>query len=147
MIREADLADVPALVELGRHFVATSPYLALVGEHPAQIARVFEQLVTQDNGVLFVADGAEGPVGMIGVILFPHHFSGLLTAGELVWWVEPGARGTDGLRLLKRAEAWALAQGAQQMQMIQPSWETRLDRIYQRLGYDCVEHGWVKAIA
>ena len=45
---------------------------------------------------------------MIGLLLFENPITGEPTVSELFWWVEPEARGS-GVRLLKRAEQWAVA--------------------------------------
>lgn len=136
MIREATLDDVPAIVDMGLQFLRTSDYKEALGENPTQIAATVNWLIADKNGVVLVADYDCGLIGMIGLLIFTHHFSGESIAGELAWWVNPEHRGF-GVRLLKAAERWAAERGAERMQMIAPSGE--VGRIYERLGYTLVE--------
>ena len=143
-IRPATLADVPALVAMGERFRADSPYRDLCAENADAMAATCTRLITGPDSIMLVAEHAAGLVGMIGLILFAHHFSGARTAGELVWWVDPGARGT-GLRLLRQGERWAAEAGATQMQMIAP--DARVGRLYEHQGYAPVELTYQKALA
>jgi hypothetical protein len=62
----------------------------------------------------------------------------VLTAGELMWYMDPAARG-GGLALLARAERWAAEMGAQQIQMIAPATNPRVGRLYEHRGYRALE--------
>lgn len=141
MIRDATIDDVPRLVEMGRRFWADSPYRLTLTENPAQMATIAERLVTQADGVVLVAATPFGLVGMLGLLLFAHHLSAELVAGEVFWYVEPEHRGA-GLRLLKQAEEWARAHGARRLQMIAP--DTRVGQVYARFGYTPVEVAYQK---
>ena len=146
MIREATETDLPRCVEMGRHFWRASGYAAIIAENPAQMLAIGERLVSEPNGVLFVADLDGALVGMIGMLIFPHHLSGELTAGELFWWVEPSHRGL-GVRLMRRAEVWAVAHGAVAIQMIAPVADASIGRVYERLGYVAIETGYQRRVA
>lgn len=142
MIRDATAADVPRIVEMGQRFLRESHYAGVLSENPAQMASTAAWLIAEDAG--FVAVDERGAlVGMIGALLFRHHFSGELIAGEVFWWVEPASRG-GGIRLMRRAEAWARARGAQRMQMIAP--DAQVGQLYARLGYDPIEVAYERAL-
>lgn len=143
MIRHATLADVPRLVEMGRRFHAEA-YQDTLAENPTQMAVMARRLITDEHGVIFVAETDGRLVGMIGMLVYAHHLSAEWTAGEVMWWIEPEARGS-GVRLLKAAEAWARDQGAQKIQMIAPN--ARVGTLYTRLGYVPIEVAYQKAVA
>jgi GNAT superfamily N-acetyltransferase len=106
-----------------------------------------ERLITQDDGVVFVTEDPTFRVvtGMIGMLLFVHHISGLLVAGEVFWFVRPESRG-HGVRLVKQAEQWARNHDARQMHVTAPS-HTDVGVLYERLGFQAMEVGYVKDLA
>jgi len=144
-LRDATLADLDQLVALGARFRATTAYADLIEDNPGQMRQTAAQLITQANGVIVVSEDRGGLVtGMIGLLCFPHHLSGALTVGEVMWYVTPEARG-GGVRLLKAAEQWARNQHATTIQMIQPS-GTDIGVLYERFGYQAIEVAWSKRL-
>ena len=109
-----------------------------VADAPAQVEATVTQLVTSPTATVFVAERDGLVIGMIGLMRYVHHASGLPTAGEVMWWVEPEARGR-GVALLTRAERWAAETGAQQIQMVAPATNARVGRLYERRGYRAIE--------
>jgi GNAT superfamily N-acetyltransferase len=142
-IRPATLSDIQALLVMGQRFGVTSGYSRWVPHNPTQLRALAERLITEATGVLLVVERAGALVGMIGVVLFPHHLSGALTAGELFFWVSPEHRGV-GVRLLRHAEAWARDHGATMMQMVAPTED--VERLYAHLGYERLEVAYVKEL-
>lgn len=143
-IRAAVLEDVPCLVEMGRRMRASTSYAATLAENPDQMRTTATNLI-QQLGVVFVSEDRGGLlVGMIGLVVFDHFISGVPTVSEAFFWVEPEARGTVGVRLLKHAMRWAQSIGAQRLAMIQPVGETRVGELYERLGFTCIELAWEK---
>ena len=70
--------------------------------------------------------------------VFDHPIAGVRMATEVIWWIEPSARGAGlAQQMLRMAETWAREQGATRMQL--GSWHDRLDGFYQRLGYTPAE--------
>jgi len=140
MIREATIADVPRLVEMGVAFLASTPYGLLLATHPDRIDALMRMLVENPVGVVFVStDRAGALTGMLGGLCFSHVLSGEWVASELFWWVDPAARGTSaGVRLLDRAEAWARDQGVVALHMIAPL-GSAVAHVYTRRGYAPVE--------
>lgn len=143
MIREATIEDVPAIADMGLDFLATDDYQGVLSENRAQIEATSRFLITDQNGVIFVAETPVGLVGMISMLAFTHHFSGERVAGELVWWVKPAHRGI-GIRLLRRAEQWAAESGARRIQMIAPN--ESVAHIYERLGYTMIETAYQRTV-
>lgn len=147
VIRPATVADVPRLVEMACRFRRETAYARRARERPEQLAALASGLIEGDRGIMLVAVDVDGAiVGMIGLLVFPHPVSGIDTAGELVWWIEPEQRASGlGRQLLDYAEAWARQMGAQDVQMIEPV-GTGLGQFYTRHGYDALEIAWVKRL-
>ena len=143
MIREATTADTPRLVEMGECFLSNSVYAAFPINRE-QMAQTVELLLTSPIGRIYVAERNGDVVGMIGGLLFRHPISGEATVSELFWWVEPEHRGC-GIRLLKRAEEWAVEVGAVRMHMVAPTAE--VGQMYLRLGYSPLETTYQKALS
>jgi GNAT superfamily N-acetyltransferase len=145
-IRAATLEDVPRLVAMGTRFRAGSAYAAAMPANAAQMAQTAAAVIRHADGVVFVTEADGDLTGMIGLQVYVHPFSGARVAGELFWWVEPEARG-DGVRLLRRAEAWAAAQGAAQLQVGAPADAPGVARLFARRGYVALETAYLKPIA
>lgn len=143
-IRPALPSDTDALVALGLAFVRDSPYTEHVAENPDQIRRIIAFLLAQPNSTILVAEQEGAVVGLIGLAIVPHIWSGVPTAGELAFFVHPDHRGMVGVRLLKAAEAWARSRGAHAMSMIAPTPE--VGQLYQRLAYRAIETNYEKRI-
>ena len=143
-IRPATLADVPRLVTMARTQIA-AVYDAAVPDAPAQVEATVTQLLTSPTSAVFVAEQAGHVVGMIGLMRYTHHASGLPTVGEVMWWMDPDARG-GGVALLKRAERWAAETGAQTIQVSAPAANAGVGRIYERRGYRAVETTYQAAV-
>lgn len=141
MIRRAVLEDVPQLVAMGLEFVTTSEYARHLPANAAAIRQtVGWMLEAPENAAIFVL-AVDGVLkGAIGLALSSHLWSGEPYAGELFWWVNPAARGTGGIRLLRYAEQWAEQHGARFIQMIAPN--EGVGAIYARLGYAPIETGY-----
>jgi GNAT superfamily N-acetyltransferase len=144
MVRPATLADVPRVVEMAEHFGASDLYSSLLRVDPARIGAFVVGLLDREDGVLLVYERDGVVVGMVALIAFAHHWTGEQVASELVWWVEPEARGRAGLVLLKAAEQWARAHGCAVVQMIAPSPEVA--RFYAAVGYTEVERGFQRRV-
>lgn len=144
MIRAATHADLDALVAMGEHFHASTPYSLELKNNPDQYRAVGAGLIEAPLGVLLVRDVEGVPVGMLGGALFNHPLSGELTAGELFWWATPDHRGVTGVWLLKGFEEWARDHGAVHLQMVQPVWADRVGELYEALGYKKVEVAWTR---
>jgi len=142
MIRDATIADVPALVAMGQQFRAEL-YAETLGDNPAQLAAMASHLITSADGLLLVAEDAGALVAMIGFLIFPHFLSGERTGAEVFWYVDPAKRGI-GVRLLKRAEAWAIAHGVARIQLVAPTRDVGV--LYERLGYQPMETAYMRTV-
>lgn len=142
MIRPATAADLPQLIALGERFIRDTGYSARLRANPVQMAKTVGWLLDGEDRVILVAEHAGTLVGMIGLGSFPDPFSGDLVASELFWYSEsPGA----GVRLLKRAEAWARCIGAVRLQMVAPT--DGVASMYERLGYELTERAYMRSVS
>jgi GNAT superfamily N-acetyltransferase len=141
MMRLAQLADVPRLVEMGQRFRAETSYSRHLTENPEQMGTMAAFLIER-NGVV-VSERAGQVVGMLGYLLYPHFLSGEMVAGEVFWWVEPEHRG-EGVKLLRDAERRAKLAGAVRMQMIAPT--DKAAALYRRFGYEFVEAAYQRTL-
>lgn len=112
MIRPGTLADVPALVELGRLMHAESPRWRVLEYVPEKVAEFFAVLVDSPRGFVRLVEIDGEIVGGIVAAASEHWFSHTLTAFEIVVYVAPPFRGTLApLRLLKAYRAWGESLG------------------------------------
>lgn len=145
-IRPATLADLDAVVAMGQRFHRSTTYASLITEHPDQMASLASLLITQPHGDVLVAeDHTRTLVGMIGLLIFPHPLSGEHVASEMFLWVEPTARGSLGIRLLKRAEQWVKDHGIDLLLLAAPT--AGIGAIYERLGYRLAELAYARRLA
>jgi GNAT superfamily N-acetyltransferase len=143
LIREAGKKDIPAVVELALESLEFGPYREIVKRNPEYATKLATQLVTERNGVVLVSEENGKINGLFGFLVFPHFYSGELTAGELIWYVTPDARlmhsFSDGIafKLLEAGERKAAEMGAKVMQLGAPT--EGVGKIYHRRGYSQVE--------
>ena len=136
MIRSAIETDVPRIVDMGLTFMRLY-YAGKLTENREQLEATVRGLLTNEKARILVSENGHGVDGMISFVISPHPFSGEVSALELVWWVEPEARGTIGLKLLREAAQVASQMGATKIVMISPT--AAVDQLYKRLGYEEVE--------
>lgn len=137
--------DVPAMVVLLRQFATSTKYRDFVGENAEALQTLLMTLVDNPHAAVFVAERDDAIIGLIGVLGYVHPMGGRLQASELFWWLDPKHRGAGGF-LLRRAERWAKAYGAQSLQMIAPAESPHVGEMYMRLGYEPVETSYQKRL-
>jgi N-acetylglutamate synthase-like GNAT family acetyltransferase len=144
-IREATLNDVPRVVELGRKFLAEGPYAGQIKDNPEQANRFTTLLIDNPSAKILVSEKNGTVTGVLAFLLFPHHFSGEMTALEIIWYVEPQYRpGGIAMRLMWTAERIAQEMHAHFMQFTAP--DAKASAIYERFGYHQVEIGYQKEL-
>jgi hypothetical protein len=133
LIRRATVDDVPALVEMGGRFIASSAYRGRIGDNADVRRGLMKRMIDGPEFALLVSVRSGTLTGMIGMMTYEHPLSGDLVAGEVFWWAEDGR----GLSLLRAAEAWARGKGVTAVQMIAPN--DRVGAIYEAKGYRPLE--------
>ena len=144
-IRPGHLTDLDRLAALVQHFLDATPYAgqvdATIDEHKIQIARFLGGDLTS---TILVAEQGGQVVGLFAILVFPNRLTGRLTASDVLWWVEPEARGC-GRALLTAAEGWARGAGAVVMHIV--AWNNPgLEHFYERLGYQKLETVYAKEL-
>lgn len=150
IFRTATGADREAIVRLALHFHASTPYAAFLVVDRERVSAMFD--VVLEHGVALVAEAEHSDEGgeivaFLALVATDHKLSGERFAEEQAWWVEPAyRRGTIGPHLLKRAEAWAAAEGCAFLVMFSPV-GSGVGNYYDRCGYVAVETAWMKRVA
>ena len=139
-IRRADERDRPALLRMAVRFIQETGYQAHTAVNLEQLGALVDYLLIAGAVWVLVDEAHDGAVvGMLGVALITHSISGLQTASEVAWWIDPEVRGgSAAVRMLAVAEAWALEVGAVQFQMIAPV-ASPVAALYRRRGFREVE--------
>jgi GNAT superfamily N-acetyltransferase len=141
MIRDAQLTDIPRIVEMGQHFREGTRYDIFLRDNPQKMTELAELLTAQKG--LLVSERSSDLVGMLGFIRHSHFISGDPFAGEVFWWVEPDKRG-EGVKLLVETERRARDGGSKYIQMIAPN--QKVAQFYSKMGYEYVEEIWQKQL-
>lgn len=139
MVRPATEADIPALVEMGREFVAMSPHRGMGEYDAAAVERMFAFLIESPVGLLLV-----NGEGFIGGVLSPVYFCpDKVMAEEHFWWARKGGRD-----LLRAFEAEARARGAAfvSMSTLINEKSSLADRIVTRMGFVPIERRYLKEL-
>lgn len=145
-IREATLDDLPALLAMCERFRQTEPYCHYIAHAPEVLEVFLRSLIDAFDRVLFVRTVPDhGVVGMLALVAYAHPMSGRRQASEMFWWLDPDHRGAGGW-LLRRAEKWARAQGAETLSMISPWSNARVQETYRALGYQPLEVAYFKEL-
>jgi hypothetical protein len=137
MIRPATLDDIPDLLAMGARFASRAALAEHVGYEPADMENTFGVMIEDPAHVVLI-----GESGAIGGMSGPHPFNYRhVIAQELFWWSE----GREGLALLKAFEGWAQAHcHSLRMITLEAVEPQRTGRLYERMGYAPVEHGYIK---
>lgn len=145
MIRQADIADIPAMGELAQEFYSSSA--ALRGNlDMAAFTTHWTQFINAGLGVIFLLED-DGIKGFLGGIKYLDINTGDLTATECFWYVGKARRG-GGITLLRGFEEWAKGEGCKRVMMVHlmDSMPDKLKRLYESRGYTAAEVHYMKEI-
>jgi GNAT superfamily N-acetyltransferase len=148
-IRRATLADLPALLPMGREFFAHSGLTDLAewddGSFEISATSIIGGSVL---GSVFVADLDGKLVGMTGGIFFPLYCNhSVLIGQEIFWWGKAGHK--VGAALLDELEADARRNGAVIFisAQIAGQRDEAFARVYARRGYRPSENTFIRKLA
>lgn len=153
-IRFAQVADVPALVQLGKHMHAITRFRTLEYDE-ARVAQSLTAALTQGNAryVGFVSEDSQGQVvGGLLAVLEKHIFSQQTIASIMHYDVLPEKRmGGYGVRLLKAFEQWCKNRQVAEINFGINSVEElqemeRLGSFAVRMGYSKVGENYVRVL-
>lgn len=137
MIRPATLADIPAMIEMGKRFTDAAGFSEHVGYDAESVEALLKGLIG-GAGVCLV-----GPDCMAAALVFPHPYNQAhISAQELFWWSE----GRQGVALFDALESAVKARGAQSFVMltIEAMRPDVMARFYRSRGYRPIERGFIK---
>lgn len=146
-IRKGTLADVPEIVRMSAAFYPTTHYAQWCDMDEETVADLASSLI--ENHIFFVAEDGERLIGMVGLFIIPFMFNRHATsAGEVVWWVDPEARGSRvAASLLQAVEGACRDAGADRIQMVHmPNSPPQAAALYEKLGYSRSEISYTKDI-
>lgn len=137
MIRIATLKDIPRIVELGTRSMLDGPYAGKAKDNPEQSALLARHVIENIGRVLLWIEDSQ-IVGLLGFIVFDHHFTGEKTAQEIMWYVLPEHRpGGAGMQLYWESRKQAKEMGAKVIQFSAPN--EQVGAIYKRFGLQQME--------
>lgn len=139
MVRQALATDIPAIVRMTAKLHAAAGIVLPMDVKVT--ARFLDALIASPVGLVLVAGPAE-PDGFLAASVGSASIAMMPVAQEHGWWSEGG----DGLRLLRRYEAWAREQGCFAARMSTPPGAERASAILRRDGYSVAEQAWVKVL-
>ncbi len=143
MIREAEMRDIPALMEMATALHEQTVYREIAPLVASDLMETFRLLIGGRNGSVLVR--GETPTALFALNHLPLFFNKrVMGAQELFWYVEPEHRGV-GLRFLKDVENWLRGRGMMFLCVAgAEGLDPRLDLFYRRAGYRLVETHYVK---
>lgn len=101
-VRNATLADVPAIVAMSAKFYPTTHYATWTDMDAESVAEQATALV--NSHIFLLSEDEQGITGMLGAYVLPFMFNKHAPcAYEVVWWVSPDARGARCGRTLLRS--------------------------------------------
>lgn len=139
MIRLATPDDIPAIVRMTAKLHAAAGIVLPMDSRIT--ARFVGGLLASPMGLVLVGGDAE-PDGFIAASVGSASIAMLPVGQEHGWWSEGG----DGLRLLRRYEAWARERGCFAVRMSTPPGADRANEILERNGFAMAEQAWVKVL-
>lgn len=113
IIRPAEIADVPRMVELGRLFFDETILKDYVSFDDFSMKMTLQELIISRYSTAFVMTEKGEILGGIGGFLTPMYFNYEAKAAQQVFWfVHPDHRSPKSLLLLDVWKSWAKEQGA-----------------------------------
>lgn len=103
---------------------------------------IWRKILADGVGALWVMENDNKITGIMGGILHPCIFSGVIIATESFWYVDPNHRkGMGGIRLYQEFRKWARQVGVARIQLahVSGSMEGELDRFYVEQGFKKLE--------
>lgn len=147
MLKLLEETDIPAVMDMGRHFLSASPYSELEFSEDATRAYLFSCLTNPEERICILSMDGSVPVGALLANTSYAPFSSDKVATELAWWVEPEYRKSRrGLDLKEAYEFWAMKMGAKKigMALLKTEHGPGLHKLFLRGGYKEAETAYVK---
>lgn len=143
-MRQAAIADLPAMHSAATEFYASSQFLETFDL--ARFTGVWTELLAGGAGVIFVQGDADVD-GALGGVVHRDLYSDELMASEFFWFVKAGKRGA-GISLYREFEKWARDKGCRRIEMVHllDVMPEKVARFYRTLGYRAAETRYTKQL-
>lgn len=143
IVRKALQADKARCLQLARNFHLASglpthfsaPYASLL----------FDACLTEPDRLCLVLD-IDGVQGVLAAQAGLLPIAPVKAATELIWWIEPSARGRAAIQMLDAYEAWARERGCVFANMVGLGSDPLPARLYERHGYIAAERHFLKPL-
>lgn len=144
-LRIANVNDLDTVAQLCFRFQQESPYSNLPYNY-TKVKEVCLKMITGNKNEYLVLLSENGILAALATT--PFLFSDVKVASELVWYVDPEYRGTEGKELQQAFEYWARRVGCTLINMVLLEDENseRMLKIYKRKGYKAVERSYIKGL-
>lgn len=145
MIRPATSSDLPAMLPVARKFFAeTNLRISLKDE---VWVKNWTGYLNSGIGVVFISEQDGRITGGIGGLRYLNPNDDEPMLSEMFWYVDPAARGHDGLRLKATFQKWAKENGIHWLTMVHlDELNSRLGRVYERDGFWKLESHYIKEL-
>ncbi|MBZ9922143.1 GNAT family N-acetyltransferase, partial [Mesorhizobium sp. BR1-1-7] len=136
-VRRATGADQTRALEMARDFHKASetelPFSA------AMAAGVFNASLSSYDRICLVLDVDGTARGILVAHAGMHGFSPVKIATEIVWWIDPDARGRGAIKMLAAYEDWARACGCKFASMVGLGSDPAVSRLYESRNFKAAE--------
>lgn len=145
MIRPGTIKDFDDVERMVHDFHAAKAGQFDAGLYDRLRFRSFYREIMADRrrGLVLILEKEGEALGVLLAIASGSPFASIITAEEIVWWVDPKARGRDTLSMLGAYEDWADEIGAKIVGL--SYFGDRSPKLYARRGYVPAERKFVKA--
>lgn len=145
MIRRAKLFDAPKIVPLTEKFYTKLSYARTYKFDYETVFELSTKLI--QNSIVFVVELEDKIVGVMAVSVHPFLFNkNQLSAGEVIWWVEPEAQDQGwGRKLLQSVDSECSRWGLPTCQLfLMAESPPHAQTLYEALGYQLTELSFTK---
>jgi GNAT superfamily N-acetyltransferase len=143
LIRSASTADILEMLRMGRAFVETGVDIPF---DPAYAQASLRGHLEAEGRLSLVLDLKGKTRGMLCAAWVPSPLAPVRIATELVFWIDPEARGRWAVSFIRAYEAWARDAGCSHVSLIARA-RTTAGQLYERLGYEPAEQTFSKALS
>lgn len=144
MIRPSTVDDAASMVDMAERFHQSAPLPSPLGFSRLAAAQTFLAVLDNPDCLALTLDLGR-PRGALLAHLAPYPLSGVPVAKEIVFWVDPDARGPWARQMVESYEAWSRARGAR-LAGLSCFADGRTHLLFQRLGFRVAEINTVKEL-
>jgi hypothetical protein len=145
MVSIATTEEIKEIISLAKQYEGGfSQHVKVNVDHAT---KAYLHMVETGLAIVFALKNGTGIIGGLAALKYPDINSGIMTAVECFWFVNPDQRG-EGMKLLDSFEKWGSNNNCQRLALIhlEDSYPDVLQRIYKRKGYRLTESHYVKEL-